>query len=53
MNDPLVNQWLLEHDMTLESSFVSALKAHAAAFKKRPACAFLRYIAGLDVQNTI
>lgn len=53
MNDPHVNQWLSEHDITLESSFVSALKAHAAAFKKRLACVFLKYIAGLDVQNTI
>lgn len=53
MNNKLIDQWLYEHGITQEPSFVSTLKKYAWAFKKRPASAFLMCIAALDVQNTI
>ena len=34
MNNKLIDQWLYEHGITLELSFVSTLKAYAWAFKK-------------------
>ena len=53
MNNKLIDQWLSEHGIMLEPSFVSTLKEYAWAFKKRQTYVFLMYIASLDVRNTI
>jgi len=38
MNDKRVSQWLSEHNIVLEPSFVTTLKAYGRVCKKRPAC---------------